>query len=60
MVKITTAIKKAVKNVKTVKNMHLLRILRRIQKERLLCNITVKLQLNFYFLEKILFFVFEN
>ena len=61
MVVITVTIKKAVENVKTVKSMYLLRILRRIQKERLLCNITIKLKLNFYFfLEKILFFIFEN
>ena len=60
MVKITVTIKKVVKNVKTAKNMHLLRILRRIQKERLLCNITGKLQLNFYFFQKKNYFLFEN
>ena len=53
-------IKKAIENIKNAKNTCLLRILRRIQKERLLYNITAKLQLNFFFLEKLLFFVFEN
>ena len=43
MVKITATIKKAIENVKTAKNIHLLRILRRIQKERLLYNITIEL-----------------
>ena len=33
IVKITATVKKAIKNVKTVKNMHLFRILRRIQKK---------------------------
>ena len=43
MVKITVTIKKAIQNIKTMKNTHLLRILRRIQKERLLFDITIKL-----------------
>ena len=43
IVKITVTIKKAAENIKNAKNVCSLGILRRIQKERLLHDITVKL-----------------
>ena len=60
MTKITVTAKKAVENVKTAKNICLLGILKRIQKERLPYDITIKSQLNFYFLEKISIFISQN
>ena len=57
-VKITVTIKKVFENIKTTKNTHSLRILRRIQKERLPYNITIIFQLNFYFFIKNIIFYF--
>ena len=43
LVETTAVLKEAIQNVKNVKNTCLLRILMRIQKERLLHDITIKL-----------------